>query len=284
LSRTTHHEPDYDAIKSKGNFKLSYHLEMVSDSERVTQFKKAIDKVVNSDTIFCELGCGSGIFSIHAARTAKKVYAIELDPNVYEFAKKNIEASGLTNIELINANALEVQLPEKVDVIFCEMLSIWMIDEPEVLVMNYAVENLLKPSGITIPEKIVNICELCESDYVFDGIELKASTAQFTGIKQPRVLTQSQVFNEIILSEKNDINIEKQISFQPLTSSIINSIRLTSLVKLCDGVNFYTTDTLMPQTIMPLENEVFINENTNVTVNIKYTHRSDIDSAMFKIV
>lgn len=232
MSRTTHHEPSYNEQNNKGNFKLSYHLEMVSDPERVGQFKKAIDKVVNKDTVFCELGCGSGIFSIHAAKTAKKVYAIELDPAVYEFAKKNIEASGLTNIELINANALEVKLPEMVDVIFCEMLSIWMIDEPQVLVMNGAVKNLLKPSGVTIPEKIINICELCETDYMFDGIELKASIAQFTGIRQPRVLTQSKVFNEIILKNINDVNVDDTVSFKPLTSSIANSIRLTSLVKL----------------------------------------------------
>lgn len=40
----------------------------------------------------------------------------------------------------------------------------------------------------------------------------------------------------------------------------------------------------MPQTIMPLENEVFIKESDDIVVNIKYTHRSDIDTSVFKIL
>ena len=152
-TRTTHHTPHYEENKSKGNFDLSYHLEMLSDRERVEQFKKGIDKVVDKDTIFCELGCGTGVFSIYAAQTAKKVYAIELDEEVYKFAKKNIEASGLTNITLIHGNAMDVELPEKVDVLFAEMMSIWMIHEPQLIVMNSAVKRLMEPNAISIPDK-----------------------------------------------------------------------------------------------------------------------------------
>ena len=54
MARTKHHTPDYNDT-AKGNFRLAYHLEMVSDQERVGQFKKAIDQVVSEDTIFCEV-------------------------------------------------------------------------------------------------------------------------------------------------------------------------------------------------------------------------------------
>lgn len=282
MARTAHHTPDYNDT-SKGNFRLAYHLEMVSDQERVGQFKKAIDQVVSEDTIFCEVGCGTGIFSIHAARKAKKVYAVELDPEVYAFAKKNIEASGLTNIELINGNALDVELPEKADVVFCEMLSIWMIDEPEVLVMNSVVKNILKPGGITIPEKIVNLAELCNVDYMYDGIEIKASIAQFTGIKPPRIMTESKVFNTVKLNELNEESVNTSIPFTTLTSGEVNAVRLSSLVKLCDGLNFFSTDTLMPLTIVPLEEEVYTEDGETVELHAKFNYRIDIDEAQFSL-
>jgi len=282
MTRTSHHTPDYDST-AKGNFKLDYHLEMLSDRERVEQFKKGIDKVVTKDTVFCELGCGTGVFSIYAARKAKKVYAIELDEEVYKFAKKNIEASGLTNIELIHANAMEVELPEKVDVVFAEMLSIWMIHEPQLLVMNSAVKRLLKPKGITIPEKIVNLLEVCNTDYIFDNIEMRAPIAQFTGIKQPRILTTSIVFDSYKLNEVNPETVNGSIATTSITSGIANSVRLSSLVKICDGVNFFTTDTLMPQTIFPLEEELFINDGEEISINAQFNFRSELNDVTFSI-
>jgi len=283
MARTKHHTPDYSDT-SKGNFRLAYHLEMVSDSERVGQFKAAIDTVVNSETIFCEVGCGTGIFSIHAARTAKKVYAVELDPEVYAFAKKNIEASGLTNIELIHGNAKDVLLAEKADVVFCEMLSIWMIDEPQVSVMNSVVRNILKPGGITIPEKIVNIAELCNVDYMYDGIEIKASIAQFTGIKPPRIMTESKVFDTYKLNEINEEKVDKSISFTTLTSGEVNAVRLSSIVKLCEGLNFFSTDTLMPLTIVPLQKSLYIEDSSEINLHAKFNFRVDIDDAEFSLI
>jgi len=283
MARTQHHTPDYND-STKGNFRLAYHLEMVSDQERVGQFKAAIDKTVTSETVFCEVGCGTGIFSIHAARTAKKVYAVELDPEIYAFAKKNIEASGLTNIELIHGNANDVILPEKADVVFCEMLSIWMIDEPQVLVMNSVQKNILKPGGITIPEKIVNIAELCNVDYMYDGIEIKASIAQFTGIKPPRIMSESKVFDTYKLNETNPETVDSSITFKMLTSGEVNAVRLSSVVKLCDGLNFFSTDTLMPLTIVPLKNAQYLEDNTEVKLHAKFAFRIDIDDAEFSLI
>ena len=262
---------------------MAYHLEMLSDRERVEQFKKGIDTVVKKDSVFCEVGCGTGVFSIYAARTAKHVYAVELDEAVYEFAKKNIEASGLKNITLIHGNALEVELPEKVDIVFAEMMSIWMIHEPQLLVMNAVVKRLLKPGGIAIPEKVVNIIEICNVDYVLDNIEMRAPIAQFTGIKQPRIMTESRVFDSYKLNEVNPEEVDGSINMTTITSGTANSVRLSSLVKICDGVNFYTTDSLMPQTIFPLREEIEVSDAQEIKVHAKFKFRSELNDAEFFI-
>jgi predicted RNA methylase len=283
MTRTKHHSPHYEH-NGKGNFDEAYHLEMVSDLERVRLFKKGIDKLVNEDTVFCELGCGTGIFSIYAAQRAKKVYAVELDENIHRVAEQNIDQSGLSEkIVLEYGDASSIQLPEKVDVVFCEMLSIWMIEEPQVLIMNHARENLLKPGGITIPEKVINLAELCNVDYVFGDVEIKSSIAQFTGIKHPRVMTESRVFNVISFDKINPPEISKSIEFNLLTPGTINSMRLSSIVKIADGVNFHSTDSLMPLTIVPLGNELYAGEGQKVKLTANYRHRESIEDAAFGI-
>jgi len=283
MSRTKHHSPNYHNSQ-KGNFDLAYHLEMVSDSERVNQFKKGIDAAINRNSIFCELGCGTGIFSIYAAQKARKVYAVEFDENIYKIAKDNIDKSGVTNkITLILEDASNVELPEKVDTIFCEMLSIWMIEEPQVLVMNHAVKNLLKNNGITIPEKIINLAELCNTNYNFNGIQIKASMAQFTGINHPRIMTESKLVSSFNLLKENKRSVSSVTEFTALTSGVINSVRLSSIVKIAEGINFYSTDTLMPLTIVPLKHEIYVNEGQKIKLSSTYNHREHCDISCFEV-
>lgn len=282
-TRVMHHNPKYEDQRV-GNFNLSYHLEMVLDNERVSPFKNAIDKHVNENTVFCELGCGTGIFSIYAARKAKKVYAVEVDDNIFEIAKENFKKSGFSEkIIPIKGDATAIELPEKVDVVFCEMLSIWLIEEPQVLVMNHAQQDLLKPGGIMIPEKVTNLAELCNIDYTFDGIRMKAPIAQFSGIKRPRIMTESKFFSTISFNKENAEEVANTIEFNPLTPGLINSVRLSSIVKVADGINFYSTDTLMPLTIVPLKNELYAAEGQKINLAVNYRHRESLDKACFEI-
>lgn len=285
MTRTLHHTPNYDPERQgKGNFVPAYHLEMISDKERVSRLKKGIDHMVDKDTLFCELGCGTGIFSIHAARKAKKVFAVEYDPCILEFARRNIEQSGLSHkIQLIYGDCKQLELPEKVSVVFCEMLSTWMIEEPQVPVMNYAVKRLLKEGGSTIPQKVINLVELCHTDFVFDGIRLKTSIAQFTGITAPRVMTESKVFSSFYLNRENPVSIGGSIPFEILTPGVVNSVRLSSIVTIAGDVHFYTSDTLMPLTIVPLQGEHRVKEGEQIILQADYMHKGGLDNAVFQI-
>jgi predicted RNA methylase len=281
MTRVKHQKPGH---KNQGKLSLSYHLEKVSDVERVSLFKKGIDKVVNENTVFCDLGCGTGIFSIYAARKAKKVYAVEIDDNIFSVAKENIQKSGLSKkIIPLKEDASTFSLPEKVDVVFCEMLSIWMIEEPQVEIMNHAIKELLKSGGIMIPEKVINLAELCSFDYEFEHIRMKAPIAQFTGIKRPRIMTESNVFNVISFDEINSSEVSHSMEFKTLTSGLVNSVRLSSIIKIADGINFYSTDSLMPLTVVPLENEIIVSEGQEIKLAVNYTHSESINNVHFEI-
>lgn len=278
-SRLGHHTPIYQ--NSIGNFNLSYHLEMLLDEERVNAIKKALDETLIQGGIHCDLGAGTGIFAIYAAERCRKVYAIERDPAIFEIAKKNIAQSPYKDkIVLLKMDALDFTLTEKADTIFVEMMSIWAINEPQVPVMNHAIAHILKKEGQAIPNKIINLVELGNYQFNFGGIDFKASIPQFTGVPKPKIMTTSQVFNEFDLLKENQEKISHSIPIRSLLSGIINCARLTSLVQLSKTITYYSSDSLMPQTIVPI-NEIRVKAGATVRFFAEFEVRTSVDEGRF---
>lgn len=279
--RIYHHTPYYEGI-----FGFPYHMEMISDRERVTQCQRALDYVLKPDMTLCELGCGTGIFSIYAAKRCKKVYAIEVDDSVINIARKNAENNNIIDkIQFLHEDVLKLSsLPDnsKVDAIFCEMMSIWCINEPQVPIMNHARRFLLKKGGVTIPRKIINNVELGNIDYIFHGVELKASLPQFSGIRPPRIMTESKVFNVIDFNSNVPTKVDYSIRLKALVSGRINCARLASIVQFAPSVNFYSTDSLMPITIVPLRREIDVEEGDNIEFYAKFKYRTNLYKSTFE--
>ncbi len=72
------------------------------------------------DTII-EAGAGVGMQTIAFAKTCKKVIAIEKDHRKMAYCRENCKAAGVTNVELIEGDAMQVvgSLP-KVDIVFLD--------------------------------------------------------------------------------------------------------------------------------------------------------------------
>ncbi len=280
-SRIDHHTPQYaDAL---GNFGPAYHLELIRDTERVNRICAGLEESLTEDTIHCELGAGTGIFTIYAAQRCRKVYAVEQDPEVYKIAQANIARSGLAHkIELIQADAMTFRPKIKADTLLMEMMSIWCITEPQIPVMNHAIEHILKPDGLPIPSRIVNIFELGHFDFEVMGVRCAASIPLFSGIPQPRIMTTSQVFNTFDLKKQNAERIDHTVELTSLMSGRINCARLSSLVQMSENVTFYSTDSLMPQTLIPL-NEVSVKAGDRLRFMASFTTRSSLEAAQFGI-
>lgn len=70
------------------------------------------------DTVV-DIGCGTGTVSIAIARTAEKVFAIDMRPEAIAVAGRTIADSGLTNITLVKGDALSfLKETEGIDVAF----------------------------------------------------------------------------------------------------------------------------------------------------------------------
>jgi predicted RNA methylase len=281
MSRIDHHQPHYPEL---GQFKKSYHLEMVADRSRTSAIFRALQRVLTPETVFCELGCGSGIFSLFAARLARKVYAVEIDPGAARIAAANFASSPFAErIELIEGDAREVELPERVDVIFCEMMSIWTIEEPQVPVFNSTFGRLLKPSGLFLPQAIVNVVEVGFYNFRFEDVEIRAATPLFAGISPLAVLTESRVASRLEFSAPVSPNLSCEVELPAVAEGRANCARLTSIVQMGPEVVFSGSDSLMPPTVVPLEEDVLVRPGDRLLFQASAQAQADLGGAAFHV-
>ncbi|ERI90245.1 ribosomal protein L11 methyltransferase [Clostridiales bacterium oral taxon 876 str. F0540] len=70
---------------------------------------EALEKYVSKDTTVFDIGTGSGILAITAAKLgAKKVVGVDLDPVAVDSAAGNVKFNNLTSIEILHGNLMEV--------------------------------------------------------------------------------------------------------------------------------------------------------------------------------
>ena len=274
---------DYNNPATSGKLGLPYHYEMVSDLKRVTPFKLALQATCKGKRVF-ESGIGSGVMSILAAKAgAKKVYATEIDSEIADFAQENINKNHFQDIiKIIRKDTRNVSIEDidgqKVDVAIAENLSTWEINEPEIAVFNYINENLLKTDGVRIPEIIFNYFELTNSQYLFeDSVELRTYYFEFTGISSPKILSNKTLFSEIDLKKINPLKIEKSVFVEILKDGVLNSLRLTSPLKVFDGIKFDSSDSLMPPVIIPLNKNLEVAVGNKIKLAIEYNFENGWD-------
>ncbi|RJP17120.1 MAG: hypothetical protein C4520_17520 [Candidatus Abyssobacteria bacterium SURF_5] len=143
------------------------HLLYISDENRVVPFQNAIEQVVSEGCCVAEIGAGCGILSRAAARAgAKKVYAIEKEPEILRFAERVIISAGMQDsVSLIFGSSFSISLPEKVDVLIAEIIGGIGNDEGISSVIEDARGRFLKSGGAIIPKKIdVFICPVCAEE------------------------------------------------------------------------------------------------------------------------
>ncbi len=263
-----------DPVQS-GALSLAYHYEMLSDHARIAPFQAAIERCCK-DKIVIESGTGSGVLSILAARAgAREVFAVEVDPKMAECAAENFRFSGLRNITLLQKNTLDVTLTDlrgqMAEVIIAENLSTWQVTEPELQVMNHIGRCLAATDACRLPEQILNYVELAESKYQFyDGVTIRAHYFEFSGVRKPKVLSSSTLFNTFDLRRQNVENINGHVVIQATQNGVVNSLRLSSPLIVHEDIEFSSTDSLMPPVVVPLEAALEVKAGELVKVVIEY--------------
>ena len=148
------------------------HRTMIRDRVRTEAFRRAIESVVRPGDVVLDVGAGSGILSVLAARAgAARVYAVE-QTSIAVFAQELAAANGVAHIvEVFQGDAADIELPERVDVIVSEWLGGFGIDEGMLPPVVAARDRWLKPGGSMIPHSVTAWTALVHDRYLGDTLE-----------------------------------------------------------------------------------------------------------------
>jgi hypothetical protein len=134
---------------------IPVHIAMLNDRIRTSSFLKGIAEVVRPTDIVVDIGTGTGVLAIAAARAgARHVYAIEASA-IGKSAQANFEANGLADrITLIEGWSTQIDLPEKADVLIAEIVGNEPLGERVLETTLDALTRLLKPNARLVPNTI----------------------------------------------------------------------------------------------------------------------------------
>ena len=243
------------------------------------------------DKIVMDIGAGTGILSIFAAKAgAKHVYAIEF-AEIAIFAREIIKRNGLQDkITVIKGKMEEITLPvEKVDIIISEWMGYFLLYESMLDSVLWARDRYLAPGGKMLPDRAqLFVAALEDGNYKQQkktfwndvyGVDMSCLTP--TVMKEPLV---DSVDSNMIMSDackildldlvhcnKDDVNFTAQYSLTAKYNDRIHGLVAwfdTPFSNLSHPINLSTSPykkyTHWKQTVFYMENDLDVREGDQI--------------------
>jgi SAM-dependent methyltransferase len=139
---------------------LHYHQTMLLDEVRNKLLSEAIEASVSSETAFLDIGAGTGVWAILAAKLgARRVVAVEIEETLIPIIYKHAQENGVADkIEIIHGDIDDVRLRGKFDVIVSELFGADAFYPQTLNSFKNVYKRYLAPNGVFIPQKIARIC------------------------------------------------------------------------------------------------------------------------------
>jgi len=147
--------PEPERIPTRGWADPVEHARMLHDERRTSDYIAALRQAVRPEDIVLDIGTGSGVLAIAAARAgARHVYAVEAS-DIADVAERVVAANGVGDrVTLIRGWSREIELPEPADVLVAEVIGNEPFEEEILETTLDARRCLLKPGARLIPHTL----------------------------------------------------------------------------------------------------------------------------------
>ncbi|KAL4570936.1 hypothetical protein LXL04_026601 [Taraxacum kok-saghyz] len=187
-------EEEADDISPKPMLASTCYLDMLNDAPRNRAYRDAIDRSVSKHCHVLDIGSGTGLLSMMAARAMGKagsVTACESYLPMVKLMKKVLRANDMldANIRVINKRSDELQvgvdIASRAHVLVSEILDSELLGEGLIPSLQHACDNLLVENYQTVPYRATTYGQLVESSWLWklhDLFNHEATTADGVGL------------------------------------------------------------------------------------------------------
>ncbi|KAG0295433.1 type I protein arginine N-methyltransferase Rmt1 [Dissophora globulifera] len=201
------------------------HEEMLKDEVRTKSYRASVyqNRHLFQDKVVLDVGCGTGILSMFAAKAgAKLVIGVDMS-NIINNAREIVKDNGLDHkITLIQGKMEEVVLPvDHVDIIISEWMGYFLLYESMLDTVLVARDKYLAPGGLIFPDKAtMYVAGIEDGDYKEEKINFwdnvygfDYSSIKKIALKEPLVDTVNKdciVTNACAIKEIDILTVKKE--------------------------------------------------------------------------
>ena len=264
-----------------GIIPLPYHHTMLGDTKRSGAFEQAIARVVRHGSVVFDLGSGSGLLSYFAAKQAKKVYAVEADPQVAALGKHLMQLNGLTGkVDYTEGWAQDHLPPEPVDVVVCEMMHVALVEEQQIPVLNSVRRHLEEkfpghPFSV-VPQAAVNYVQLIQNNWDYYGFKAPFPRMGSAYVNDPYALPLSAPvpYLTVDFNQPCPTHLSATVPLEMTGYGTANAVRLTTQTVVAYDESLPEADRLIEWytnfLILPLDGEYEAEPRARFTLTLDY--------------
>lgn len=147
-----------------------WHFEMLNDHERNSAFERALAKAVTNSSVVLDIGSGSGLLAMMAARAgASETISCEMITSIAELARETVARNDYTGrVTILNKKSTElrvgVDLKKRANLLVTETVDCGLLGEGIISSIAHARENLLTQDARIIPRSASIIAMLVEGE------------------------------------------------------------------------------------------------------------------------
>lgn len=265
---------------------LHYHHNMLTDKNRMDNFKAAIEATVFEGAKVLELGGGTGVLSCFAAASAAKVWCVEFNPVLVAESRRllALNANG-HKVEVVHADAFTYLPPEPVDVVICEMIHVAMLREKQIEMIESFKARYRERFGdklpMFIPTAVIMAVQPLQQDYDFSGFHAPIIQFQRVFAEHPGALELSppQTYSIIDLSQPSSREIAWEGKFKLTHDGTVNALRFfTKNVLSIDHLDASTIDWIIDYLVLPLNTPIAAHAGDELQISFSYLAGGSIRS------
>lgn len=262
---------------------VHYHYQMLSDSNRMTNFLEAIEMKVKSNDKVVDLGSGTGALSFLASKTGARVTGIENNLQLVEYSNRLIaqnHMAGTVTIEYGDAN--EWVPDEPVDLVICEMLHSALLREKQIQVINSFKSKHLSKFGQVpefIPYATLLAVQPIEMDYNFHGFIAPIPLFQDPySTDSSKDLIEPKLYKTVVYEDYENGVIDANIKFIADRDMTINGLRfITKNILSMNRLSKDSVEWFNQYLVLPVGRDIDLIQGESFRVRFKYNSGDEMD-------